>query len=330
MAKSLIGIEINDDELRMVQTSPKAIVAVRHMPENLVRNSVILSRETLSELIREMWKAEHFSGKNCAVILPDSSTFFRSISSTPPVSEERLRLNLPYEFRDYVGNESIDYNYDYSVVNTEYDENGEVASLDLIAAAGHRSTIAEYETLLKNAGLRLKLALPKEVAFINLLKAAGIEAEENHACAFADIGYERTMVFIFNGSSILASRAIDIGCRSIDSAVASELNIDEYLAASYRESNHDSCLELPSCVQVYDRIALEIMKAVNFFVYENPQIEFNTIYFGGTGADNSKLTETVLDYIKFLQLDTAELLPGKISGEEKGTECALAVGVTLQ
>ena len=137
--------------------------------------AVKLLHRSSSQNFEKMKKEGRFSGKACALILPEYSTYFRSLEM-PPISEKQLRLNLPYEFRDFVGNESINYNYDYAVEGYATDEDGKVKAISLLAAAASKTTIKEYEALLYRAGFKLKVALPREMALLNLVRKA-IERE---------------------------------------------------------------------------------------------------------------------------------------------------------
>jgi type IV pilus assembly protein PilM len=144
VAKNYIGIEIGNGITTMYQGGSKGKILVSRLPENLVDGSEIISPEFLSQFLKKLKKEGGFSGKNCALILPEFSTYFRSLEM-PPISEKQLRLNLPYEFRDFVGNESINYNYDYAVEGYVTEEDGEVTAISLLAAAASKKTIQEYE-----------------------------------------------------------------------------------------------------------------------------------------------------------------------------------------
>ena len=42
----------------------------------------------------------------------------------PLMTEEQLRLNLPYEFHDYIGNEMDKYVFDYAMIYADQGKNG--------------------------------------------------------------------------------------------------------------------------------------------------------------------------------------------------------------
>ena len=173
MGKSLIGLDITSRDVTMAQLSGgvlkgSARVAVERLPENMMMDSAITSPESMSAFLKSMKKKHKFSGTDCAVLLPESSTFFRPLTM-PEIKEDQLRLNLPYEFRDYVGSAGNNYYYDYEVEEITTSEDG-TRTMHILASAANKATLTEYASILKKAGMRMKVALPREMALMNILK----------------------------------------------------------------------------------------------------------------------------------------------------------------
>ncbi|MGI6089896.1 MAG: pilus assembly protein PilM [Saccharofermentanales bacterium] len=329
MAKNYIGIEIGNGIATMYQGGNKGRILVSRLPENLVDGGEIISPNFLSQFLKKMKKEGRFSGKACALILPEYSTYFRSLEM-PPISEKQLRLNLPYEFRDFVGNESINYNYDYAVEGYATDEDGKVTAISLLAAAASKTTIKEYEALLYRAGFRLKVALPREMALLNLVRKA-IErgARSDRTFIIIDVGFASTRVYIFQGEDLKATKTIEMGCRDVDSVIADYYNIDVYLAASYRETDHEGILESDVCQAVYNRISLEVMKAINFFKYENQQSEFEDCFICGDCSDTEALVNNMLAYVQLNRANLDVILPEECRGLSDAPRALMSIGVTL-
>lgn len=321
MAKSYIGLDIEASEIFM--TSNGKVTSAR-MPENLVKDEKVISPESLAKFIKETKKKDKISGSGVALVLPDDSTYFRNVTS-PVVSDAQLKLNLPYEFRDFVGSNSIDYNYDYVVTGYENDENNQVTGIKLLAAAASKKVVEEYYHIMKRAGLSLKVALPHEMALINIMK----DANETREYCLLGIGYAQSNVYIFKGSKLTATKRIDIGCRDIDNAIATELNIDSYIAASYRAANHNNVLESDYLNSIYDNIALEVRKTINFYKYENQDTNLDSIYFFNIGCKLDKLKANICESIDFREKDVRELLPNEYKDDEESDKCLLAIGVNL-
>ena len=54
----------------------------------------------------------------------------------PLMTEEQLRLNLPYEFHDYIGGEMDKYVFDYAMIQTKE------GTMDLLWCGVHEDAVA--------------------------------------------------------------------------------------------------------------------------------------------------------------------------------------------
>lgn len=319
---NLIGIEIDNNEIRMAQIQGKNIKTIAEsIPDNLISNGKIVLPDVLARHIKEIANKGGFSGRGLSFILPEESTYFRNLVM-PAVSDRQLKLNLPYEFRDFVGDESSAYNYDYAV---DYiDEKDE--SMHLYAAAGHRGVIASYAEVFKKAGLSLKTAIPREMSMINL--AANVPAAANSEVCVVDINYDHTRINIVRNGKLVASKTSDIGCRQIDGAISAAKEIDPYLASTYRQTNYENVLSSQQCEVIYEQIGLEVLKAINFYRYENPDNKLEFVTFSGSGAAIKELTK---DIAKTCSLESARIeswFPGyKVTKET--SQCLLTLGATM-
>lgn len=309
MAKSLIGIDINSIEVVMAHSD--GTVIHEKMPANLIESGKIVSPESLSDFLKKVKKENGLSGSDCAIVLPESSTYFRTVDS-PVISESQLKLNLPFEFRDFVGVNSINYNYDYVVENIEKDSEGNPTSMHLFAAAAQKDVVDEYAKILKKAGLKLKVALPNEMCIINLMRQ---KADPEKEYCLIGVGYDYTRVYILKGHTLKASKDIDIANNDIDAVIARNENTSEYLAASERDNNHNDVLNSSYLTEVYESIGLEVMKTINFYKYENSDSNLDTIHFFSMGSKNVALCDTICRYVDFKKGDIKDILPSQFEDE---------------
>lgn len=329
MATRLIGVDIGSNNVKLAVRRGNAFrLASERLPDNLIKNGVIISPELLARFIRDMRKKHRVGGGKCAVILPEYAVFFRRMT-LPATSAEQLELNLPYEFRDYTGTDSAKYAYDYAVEKTALDANGRPASLELLAAAAQKEVARLYAEFLRRAGLRMAVALPREMAIINLMRSAALKGRAKPEYCIVDVGYEHTRMYIFAGTTLKAYKVIDVGCLNVDEAIAEKYGIDKYLAASYRQTNHEGILGKLICTAVYERLSLEVHKAVNFYNYDESESALNDLYFAGEGSDIAELKETIALDIGFDTHPISELLPDYDGEEPEAARCMAAIGVAL-
>lgn len=331
MAKALVGIDFDSYEVRMalVQNN-QYLLAAERLPENMVKNGQILMAEQFSRFIKEMKSKHKMSSSACACVLPEQVSYYRWIS-TPPMSVEQLKMNLPYEFRDFVGNATDKFFYDYAVEELVKDEAGNVVSMELTAAAVHKSVIENYTKLLRKGGFRFDVAMPREAVIYNLSRKRGADEDGNvRDTCMIEFGYDASKVYIFSGKNMQASRMIEIGCRQLEEIIADYLNIDVYLAAEYRETNHDDILSQPCCTELFDRLAVEIMKVINFNAYNNRDSELNDVFFCGIGAQIPQFMNAVVNITQLTQHSLGELFAGSNVDDRELAKFAVAIGVAMR
>jgi len=323
MAKSLIGINVNQIETSLVLSGK---VYHEQMPSNLVNNEGIISpMDSFAKYLKDLKKHGKIRGKDCAIVMPAGTTYFRTVNS-PIISDEQVKLNLPFEFKNYIGADMAKYNYDYIVDGVENDENGKPVTMKLVAAAGLKFVTEEYAKVLKLAGYNLKLALPQEICLMNVMKNV---AEKDKEYCLIGLGYDHTNVYMFNGSEIVASKAIEIGTKHIDELIASEMAVEEYIAADYREKNYNDCLNSDSAVEIYERIALEVMKVINFYKYEHNDTNLNSAYFFDLSSKNETMIFHICGQTGLSANDIKEILPDKYKNTEDAARYLANIGLTL-
>lgn len=77
---------------------------------------------------------------------------------------------------------------------------------------------------------------------------------------------------------------------------------------SIKQSNFNGVLETDYAREFYSRLAVEIMKAVNFYHYNNRDRELKELYLCGGGAAIMALRETVADTVNLTVRGGEELL----------------------
>jgi type IV pilus assembly protein PilM len=300
------------------------------LPDNLVKDGRVVSPETLSDVLRGALRKNRVSAKDCALALSQDETFTRRVTM-PYMTTDQLELNLPYEFHDYIQNDKDKYFYDYAVIGTGGGEDGKPAALDLLAAAAPRETIGEYRDMLKKAGLRLRTAMPVCFALRNIIGAyedAHRDAHPNEYC-IVDMGYRSIKMHIFKGSVWDTTRTLDYGGASMDALIADHLSVDQHVASGYKLTDCEGVNELEACRELYSRIAVEIMRAVNFYGFNNPDSSLQDIYFCGGLAEVKPLMDAVRASVGRNIHTVGELFP-PLADEKQGGLFAIAAGVAMQ
>lgn len=331
MTHTMLGIDVGGSALKLAQVSGGRVqkLAAAPLPDNLVREHRVVSLDALAHELRQALRESRISVRQCALVLPPEEAFVRRIT-VPYMTVEQLKVNLPYEFHDYIQNDKDLYFYDYAVVDTRLGEDGQPREMELLAAAARKEAVADYRLLLRKAGLKLALAVPEYLTARNLIRAYEARRPEHPAeYCVVDMGHGAIRMHMYRGAVYETTRVIEFGGASLDALIADAAAVDPHVAADYKLSNYEGAQELPACRDLYARIAVELLRAVNFYGFNTPDSDLRDVYFGGGLSKVRALMEEIRGSLHLNLHPVEELLPEGAAGQEAGL-CAAAVGATLQ
>ena len=316
MAKSLIGIDIGHKTLKLTCSESGVIkkAKVFEFPDYIVEEGNITSYDDMGFFIRKSMIDAGMSADEAALVLNSDQVFIK-LTEMPVMTVDQLKLNLPFEFSDYISdNSEDDYIYDYIVIdNSIQTEEGEY--MRLLAAAAPKEHMENMRNMLKKAGLKLVMAAPTEYSYIGALRNCGFDKDQIERC-IVDIGYNTIHLYIFKGDDYLLTRYIDKGMQNVEEAIAELFGVDEETAHEYFNGNHENCIEDEACIEVYDDLIREIQRAINFYRFNNPDSDISDIWICGIGAFNKPLYELLNEKVDLDVHIGSELLEKSYSGEE--------------
>ena len=368
MAKTILGVDIGYDSLKLALVNGKTVrkTAIVPMPKNLIREGRVVSTETMGELIRRTMREHGIRCNQAAIVLQNETVFIRSVTM-PVMTVDQLNYNLPFEFRDYITDELKDYLFDYAVVSVSEekeesaeDEGGENSEsggvMELMAVAAPKALIEESKETLHRAGLKLVKAAPGVCAFQSLIRACenkqtaklkrdrkpqkAKDSEETGNAqntedtqnlkeyCILDLGYQSIRMYMFRGDRHMVTRVLELGMNSLDQAIAEAYSVDVHLAHTYLLSNYENCQSKDYCMNAYGTITVELMRALNFYRFSNPDSHLEDIWICGGGACIRPLQESISETLDLRIHTAADLIPNGAAVDE---DYALlqAIGITL-
>ncbi len=286
MGKRLLGFDFGNREIKIAVCKDGVIqrFVTSQTPDNLIEAGNIVSFNAMADQIKEIVRSEHISGKAAIVALPMSSCFVRRVQ-LPLMNIEQLKVNLPFEFRDYITGEPDNYVYDYAVLNRGEND------MELMAAATSREVMSAYKDMMKRAGLKL-VGLVPEVLGIQTLLGCG-KTNERGDYAVLDMGHDSTRLHFFSKGAFEITHTMENGGKQAARVLAEEMGLDIHIAQLYLENNQDNVLDLPAITDLYEEVATEIMRDLNFYSYNNPENGIDCLFYFGSGLSDEKLMTLV-------------------------------------
>ena len=253
----------------------------------------------------------------------------------PIMTEDQLKYNLPFEFRDYITDELKGYVFDYAMIGVKQaEESSEAAeaelaggAMELMAVAAPKSLLDESREYLHKAGMKLVKAAPTVSCFINLIRKSGAPADTEYC--ILDLGYQAIRMYMFRGDRHIVTRVLEIGMSSLDRVLAEQYGVDEHLAHTYLLGNYEGCQNGENCRNAYGNITVELMRALNFYRFSNPDSHLDDIWVCGGGAMIQPLLNVLAETTDMKLHSAAELLPGK-QAVEQDYALLQAIGIALE
>ena len=324
MANKMIGVEFGSNTLKMAVCSGDQVkkMAVAKMPEDLVREGRVTSPAAMTQFLKDMMKENGIRGGNCAMVLPASLVLGHHVSM-PAMSHNELMLNLPFEFRDFVGKDGAKFDYDYSVMGIHDNV------MELYAAAVRKDVTEQYYSIFKKAGLNLKIATPAEMAWCNLI--ANAPNLPKKLCV-VDIGHNTTRVNIFVDGNFVMGKDIDMAGALLDQTIADNQEIDAHAARTRKEANMNKVLSADFMNDAYQIMAIEVMKIVNFFNYSDKSggTPLEHVYYCGGSSVVEPLRTCLLKATGMTLHHIYRLVNLDGVAADRALYCALAAGAGIQ
>ena len=324
MSKKMIGIEIGAEALKLAVVRNGKIVkmAVETMPAHLIADGRVTSSGAMVRFLKEVMRDYKIRGKECAFVIPPQMVISQKLT-IPQMTEAELKLNLPFEFKDYVGRNTDDYEFDY-VVNSIHDQ-----MMDLYAVAVRKQHLEDFYQIFKQAGMNMKVAIPAEMAWLNVINNA---PNTPKSLCIIDIGHEKTRINIYKDNRFIMGKNIEYGGQLFDEAIAMEQGVDIYVAHNRKETNLNHVQSLESLKQPFGTVAMEIMKTMTFYSYSDgvDAEEINDMYLCGGSANIEILRTAIVKATDMVPHHIAKLLMVDDDQAAVAIRCGLAAGAAMQ
>ena len=345
MAKTYLGIDIGHDMLKLALVKGGAVkkTASASMPVNLLREGRVTSPDSMGALIAQTMKEAHIRANQAAIILSGDISYLRT-TTMPRMSADQLVFNIPYEFSDYITGELKNYLFDFAVIPDlpkddagaappagEETSDGAPAEqpLNLLVSAVSGEAMTELRQALRKAGMKTAKAAPAECAYISLIRDYEARTgEHDKEYCILDLGYRAIRMYMFHGPRHVTTRVLEVGLSSLNDIIAENKGVDTHLAHTYLLNNFEDCQNADFCRAAYDNISVELMRALNFYRFSNPNSQIDCVWLSGGGAEILPLRATIADTLG-IEIRTADALLRSGAELTDGFNYVQAIGITL-
>lgn len=308
----IFGIDISDSSLKIVKLIKKrkgfSLVSFNEVKikQGVVKEGVIQDQETLASIIKmacSTVKGKKLDTKYAIVSLPEEKSFSQLIQM-PKMTEEELKLALPFEAENYIPL-AINKSYlDFQVINANKKNS---KHLDLLINVMPRTIIDSYVSCLKKADLMPCILEVEPQAIVRALLKNG---ENTLPVILIDLGHDSTTFIIFQDNSIRFTCSIPIYSQQLTNSISDSLGINlheaETLKIKYglkkKEKEHyniDKSLE-----PILHNLVTQIKKYIDFYhghsthEYSSQDSKIEKIILSGGGANLKNISDFLYKELK--------------------------------
>lgn len=334
MAKEkIMGVEIGSYSIKLATCIDGFLdeyVSVP-LPDNMVKEDRIVSWEALADFIKETVAAHKLSCKNVALALPHRSTYIVRMTM-PRMTIDQLKINLPYEFHEYITEDMDKYCYDYSVIGMTEGEDGKPGEMDLMAVAAPKEDIENYKTMFRRAGLKLTSAAPTVSAFKSIIEDYEYEHDikDKRDYAILDIGHNTVKLHFFTKGVYDVTRTMEPGCSSFIDAICDKESVDPHIAQLDLINNKDNIQTSDELGEKYSDMAVEIMRVVNFYGFNHPDSTLKKIHCCGGGSRIKPLLAIIEEMVDYKLVSISELLVDSSEMTDEIQTCPQTLGIVWE
>ena len=302
--KKYLGIDIGEYSMKccFVNNGNVEDYFLAPLPENMVKDGMIVFWEACADFIRQQLKDHNFHCRDLFMTVPTHGCFYRTLHM-PVMNVQQLMLNLPYEFRDYINEQADEYYFDYAVLSREDQE------MHIMAAAMRKELIEKYRAMAKQAGLRLRVLLPQALCYQRLLQYQ-LDAEAlKKDYAILDIDDDEMQINFLPHGVYETTRSLTPGIMGLTQVAAEHTELSPTLI---RKHLFDGVLDEyrhPALQEEYETLAVQIMRILNFYSFNNPQNAVDTLYYFGDGARLTPLLDSLREQLDLPVAPLTDLFP---------------------
>lgn len=313
--RKILGIDIGHHQLKMVMMNGDVVTGtiVEPVPESFIKDGKIVSVDEMGVWLRKIVRTNKISYKNAAVILPQDSYYLRTINM-PVMSKEQLLYNIPFEFHDYITDDISNYLFDYAIQG-DSSSLAEDEEMTVMTAAISKSVLEDWRFMLRKAGLNLAIAAPGICGIAAAIRSRHMDKQEKEF-GIIDIGYSTICFHFFKGDEYKGTRENEHGISEIVDIVSGALQIDQETAISYIMSDQDKCTSLGACEAAFSAISIDLMRAINFYRFSNPDCVFEDVWVCGGGSMIKSLMDEIRNTLNLNVHMASELMNTENAAED--------------
>lgn len=318
----LIGVDISSSSVKMVELSLVDIesqtyrierYAIESMPADAMLDGAIENMKVVSECLRRGWKRMGTRQKNVVLALPATDVITKKIVVPDGQREDDLVFQVENEASQYIPFPLDEVDLDFQVTRPVPDNPEEV---EVLIAASRKEKVEDRVAVALAAGLKTVIMdvepYAAHAAFeLTLSQLPG--GGKDQIMALVDIGATIMKINVLLNGESLYTRDQPFGGNQLTQEIHNQFNLSmEDSEAAKRSGNLPQNYKADVLQPFCETLAIEVMRAIQFFYTSTQYTEVNYIFIAGgcaviPGLDAIIATRTQVSTLVVNPFSTMEL-----------------------
>jgi type IV pilus assembly protein PilM len=300
-APSLIGADISSTAVKLVEltavgrgTFRLERYAIEPLPRDVVTDGNVVNLDQVADALRRAWKRLGSRNRNVALALPAAMVITKKIIVPAGQKEEELELTVEAEANQYIPFALDEVNLDFQILGPAPNNPDEV---EILIAASRKEKVEDRVAIAESAGLKPRVmdveSYATQEAFRLIAPSLPANGRDQNI-ALVDIGAHVTHFYVLRNDQFLFSRDQAFGGNQLTYDIQRAFNLSPEEAESAKKNqglpeNYDADVLQP----FMETLALEVTRALQFFVTSTSYSQVDQIVLSGGGALLPGLDELV-------------------------------------
>ncbi len=299
----LIGVDISSSSVKMVELSSAGKgryrlerYSVEPVPYEAVVDGNIMNLEQVGDSVRRAWKRLGTRIKSLSMALPSAAVITKKIIVDSGQTDEELEDQVEAEANQYIPFALEEVNLDFQVLGPAPDNPEQV---EVMLAASRKEKVEDRVAVAESVGLKTVVMDIDSFAAQNSFEMMAAELPEggnDQSIALIDIGASIMNINVLRDNQSVYMREQPFGGNQLTQEIMRVYGLSlEEADAAKRSGGLPDTYQADVLAPFMDTLALEVVRALQFFFTSTQYSQVDHIYLSGGTASIPDLGEVVAE-----------------------------------
>jgi type IV pilus assembly protein PilM len=300
-APPLIGVDISSSSVKMVELSSTGQggyrlerYTIEPVPHEAVVDGNIMNLEQVGDSVRRAWKRMGTRIKSVAMAVPSAAVITKKIVLDAEQTEDEMEIQVETEANQYIPFALEEVDLDFQVLGPDPNNPEQV---EVMLAAARKEKVEDRVAVAETVGLKASVMDIDSFAAQNALELMTADLPgggSDDVIALVDIGASIMNINVLVDNQSVYMREQPFGGLQLTQEImrAFGLSMEEAEAAK-RHGNLPDNYEGEILAPFMDTLALEVVRALQFFFTSTQHSKVDHLYLSGGTASIPDLAEVV-------------------------------------